>query len=90
MSDRHIEICLAAMRDYQWHTLPELADEIGCSEAAASARVRDLRKSKYGGHTVRCVRAPGQNGLHLYRLVPPRTTIGNSHEQTHQQRLFSI
>lgn len=58
----------AIMSDREWHTLRELAQRTGGSEAAVSARVRDLRKPKFGGHTVdlRYV----QNGLWEYRLEP--------------------
>lgn len=68
MRDRHVERCRLAMADGSWWTLAELAEEIGCSEAAASARVRDLRKNAYGSHEVLC-RHTGPGGLHRYRLV---------------------
>lgn len=40
------------MADGRWHTLRELATVTGGSEAAVSARLRDLRKPRFGGHTV--------------------------------------
>lgn len=40
------------MIDGQWHTLAELADKCGGSEAAISARIRDFRKEKFGSHIV--------------------------------------
>lgn len=40
------------MSDNQWHTLREISDACGVSEATASARIRDLRKSQYGGYEV--------------------------------------
>jgi hypothetical protein len=40
------------MRDYQWHTLAELARLTDDPEASISARIRDLRKPKFGGHIV--------------------------------------
>jgi len=33
--------------DGEWLTLPELAEAAACSEAGASARLRDLRKPKF-------------------------------------------
>ena len=56
-----------ALADGNWWTLAELARMAGSSEAGASARLRDLRKARFGRHTVerRRVRA----GLWEYRLV---------------------
>lgn len=55
------------MSDGRWYALSYLAEYVGCSEAAVSARIRDLRKSKYGGHAVECEYV--QRGLHRYRLI---------------------
>lgn len=57
----------AAMLDGEWHTLAELAARCGGSEAAISARIRDFRKPKFGGHTVERQRVC--SGLWRYRLV---------------------
>lgn len=35
------------MQGGEWFTLREIADAIGCSEASASARLRDFRKQKW-------------------------------------------
>lgn len=35
-----------------WFTLDELASRTGHPEASISARLRDLRKARHGGHTV--------------------------------------
>lgn len=56
------------MRDGQWRILPEIARAAGGSEAACSARLRDLRKKKYGSHAVERQRVAG--GLWRYRLTP--------------------
>lgn len=40
------------MADGRWRTLREIADACRCSEAGASARLRDLRKEEFGGATV--------------------------------------
>ena len=55
------------MADGRWWTLGAVALEVGAPEASVSARLRDLRKSKFGGFEVERRRA--QNGLHRYRLV---------------------
>ncbi len=41
-----------AVRDGDWFTLRELSSKTGDPEASVSARLRDLRKDKFGGHTV--------------------------------------
>jgi hypothetical protein len=40
------------MRDGEWRTLGEIAAAIGGSEAGVSARLRDLRKERFGRHQV--------------------------------------
>ena len=57
----------AVMLDHQWHTLDELAAKAGCSPQGASARCRDLRKPRFGGHVVERRRVEG--GLWVYRLL---------------------
>jgi hypothetical protein len=60
------------MSDSAWHTIEEIAREVGCSEAGASARLRDLRKEKFRE------RFPNRGvereniggGLWRYRLLP--------------------
>jgi hypothetical protein len=55
------------LQDGDWYTLKELAFVGGCSEAGASARIRDLRKPKYGGYTIETQAAYGDVPW-LYRL----------------------
>ena len=55
------------MKDGQWRTLEQIANTVGGTEAAVSARLRDHRKEKYGSHTVE--RWNVGNGLYRYRLV---------------------
>ena len=50
-----------------WWTLHELSAATGDPEASVSARLRDFRKSKFGGHTV--LREYLYNGLWRYRLI---------------------
>lgn len=55
------------MKDGRWYTLAELACVGECSEAAASARLRDLRKKKFGGWFVD--KANCGDGLWKYRFT---------------------
>ena len=57
------------MCDGQWHTIPELTSLSGGTEPAVSARIRDMRKKRFGAHTVERERVPGQKGLWRYRLT---------------------
>jgi hypothetical protein len=54
------------MMDGGWHTLAAVAVATGASEASVSARLRDLRKARFGSFTV--VRRRVAGGLHEYRL----------------------
>lgn len=56
------------MRDGKWRTLEEISHAVYCPEASVSARLRDFRKRKFGGHTVE--RAYVSRGLFKYRLIP--------------------
>jgi hypothetical protein len=56
------------MNDSGWHTLAELSQATGIPEASVSARIRDFRKPRFGGHEVLRERAGG--GLWRYILVP--------------------
>ena len=63
----HLQKVLALMSDGRWRTLDDIAGRVGCSEASASARLRDLRKPRFGSHTVERQRIEG--GLFVYRLA---------------------
>lgn len=58
---------LARLRDGRWHTLGELAAYTHDPEASVSARIRDLRKAKFGSHVIQ--REYVQRGLWKYKLV---------------------
>lgn len=60
----------AAMSDGEWWTIAKLALKAHCSEAGASARIRDLRKLKFGLHKIQSRRVHGAGGLHEYRILP--------------------
>ena len=56
------------MADGEWRTLAHIARVVNSSEAGASARLRDLRKQKFGAYTVE--RRRKMKGLWEYRLKP--------------------
>lgn len=62
--------------DGRWRTLREIAKSCGGSEASVSARLRDLRKARFGGYTVERRRVVGANGLWEYRVLTPRRPTG--------------
>lgn len=55
------------MKDGQWRTLTDLAGAASGSEVGVSARLRDLRKAKFGGHEVQ--RRYLHHGLFEYRVL---------------------
>ena len=55
-----------AMSDGKWHTLSQIEKITGAPQASISARLRDLRKKKFGAHIVE--RECFQTGLWFYRL----------------------
>jgi hypothetical protein len=59
----------SAMADGREHTLTDLAEQTGGSEASVSARLRDLRKPRFGGWVVKRRRIEG--GLFGYTLYTP-------------------
>ena len=56
------------MADGDWRTLDDISAMIPGSIASISARLRDLRKTKFGGYTVERRRC-GVAGLFEYRLA---------------------
>jgi hypothetical protein len=56
------------MSDNRWRTLHDLSVLAKGTEASVSARLRDLRKPRFGGFEVERKRKKG--GLFLYRVVP--------------------
>lgn len=60
------------MLDGQWRTLREIAQATSTPESSASARLRDLRKPKFGAYVVeRRRRGAIGVGLHEYRVSEP-------------------
>ena len=56
------------MRDGIWRTLAEISNATREPEASISARLRDFRKPKFGGHQV--WRRRRTEGAWEYRLIP--------------------
>ena len=66
-----LSVVFEALKDGAWRSPAEICDAAQCDWASASARVRDLRKSKFGGHTVE--RRYVKDGLFEYRLIVNRS-----------------
>ena len=54
------------LSDRRWHTISEIAQRIGGSEAGVSARIRDLKKERFGRHRIE--KRYVSNGLWRYRM----------------------
>ena len=69
-----------ALQDGRWKMLSTLAEETSSPEASVSARLRDMRKPRFGGHTIESRRC-GIGGLWEYRMIIPgkTDTIGMAH-----------
>lgn len=57
------------MADGKYRTLEQIALATGCLETSASARLRDLRKTKFGRHTVIARPVDGVPLVYEYRLL---------------------
>lgn len=58
------------MKDWDWHTLAEVADRTGAPQSSVSARLRDFRKAQFGGVTVERRRRVEGLGTYEYRIAP--------------------
>jgi hypothetical protein len=67
----HLKTIRGLVSDGQWHTPDEITAATGYHQTAGiTARIRDLRKPKFGGHTVECRRVGNpRNGVWEYRLI---------------------
>ena len=63
--NRQARLVWQVMADAGWHTLAEIAQRTGQPEASVSARLRDLRKPRFGAHLINARYAGG--GLWEYR-----------------------
>jgi len=64
---RQQDTIYALMRDGRARTLAEIEAATGYPQSSISARLRDLRKPRFGGHDV--VRAYQERGVWIYRVV---------------------
>lgn len=64
---RQLSAVRALMSDHQWRTLGGIQAQIGFPQTSISARLRDLRKRKFGGLTVE--RRYLRRGLWEYRVL---------------------
>jgi hypothetical protein len=66
------------MRTGHWYSLTALSQATGHMPQSISARIRDFRKDRFGGHTVLRKRAGLYRGTFVYRLVPRVQCPGES------------
>lgn len=71
-------------RNRGWHTLDEIGSAVGAPPASVSARLRDLRKTKFGGYDIQRRLRGTAKGLYEYHLEFPdpheanKVTLGNA------------
>jgi len=64
---RQAQAVFDLMIDGDWRTLREISLQLGYPEASVSARLRDFRKSRFGGYDIERRRI-GDGGLFEYRI----------------------
>lgn len=58
------------MKDGEWRTLGEIESITGDGQASVSAQLRNLRKDRFGAHTVnKQIRGDRKDGLYEYKLI---------------------
>lgn len=66
----------ACMSDGRWRTLAEIEAVVKAPQSSISARLRDLRKDKFGGFLIeRRRRGDSTDGLFEYQMVNPPTIL---------------
>lgn len=65
--NRQHKLVFDCMQDGDWRTLQAISEETGAPEPSVSARLRDFRKVRFGGHTVERIYLG--DGLFAYRLI---------------------
>jgi hypothetical protein len=69
---RQLRTIFDTMKDGHWRSPEEIEAVTGVGWASASARLRDLRKEKFGAFRVhRQRRGDAERGLFEYRVLPP-------------------
>lgn len=70
--DRHRDLIFKFMSDGLWHTPASICEALGTDWASSGARLRDLRKPKFGGWDVQRKRSGDpDSGCWIYRMVRP-------------------
>ncbi len=60
----------SCMKDGGWRSLAQISEVTNDPQASVSARLRDLRKLKFGDHSVERERIKDPNhGIFVYRLI---------------------
>jgi hypothetical protein len=67
---KQLKVVFDLMKDGQWRTLNEICELTNQAHASVSARLRDLRKERFGAYTVE--RQYLGNGLYTYRVIVPK------------------
>lgn len=57
------------MQDGAARTLDEIANALGISESSAGARLRDLRKPRFGGYTVKREKLATSRNVYTYAVT---------------------
>jgi|SRR5579872_279675 len=69
---RQLRAVYDAVKDGNWKTPADIEAASGANWASASARLRDLRKARFGCFTIeRRRKTEAERGLHEYRLRQP-------------------
>jgi len=68
-----LEVVFNLVKDGKWRTLKEISQESGYPESSVSARLRDLRKVRFGSYVVE--KEYVDNGLYKYRVVVEETIL---------------
>lgn len=64
--DRQMHRVSELMSDGQWRTLEQISEATGDPQTSVSARLRDLRKARWGNHNIE--RRYVKRGLFEYRM----------------------
>lgn len=65
---RQFERVRSYVFDHRWHSLYEISMAVRAPVQSVSARLRDLRKKKFGGYTVDRRRLGDKSGQFEYRV----------------------
>lgn len=71
------------MKDEKWRTLEEIESSIDEPQSSISAQLRNLRKVRFGQHTVnKRRRGDRTNGLFEYQLIINKTPLYNVNDSS--------